>query len=62
MSQTTLVERYLEEGIRMDEHPMIVLRTSPLGRRAMLAGTRLDVSQVADTVRAEGGSVEAAAA
>ena len=62
MSQTTLVERYLEEGTRMDEHPMIVFRDSPLGRRAMLAGTRLDVSQVIDTVRAEGGSVEAAAA
>lgn len=62
VSQTTLVERYLDEGVRMDEHPMIVFRDSPLGRRAMLAGTRLDVSQVIDTVRAEGGSVEAAAA
>lgn len=46
----------------MDEHPMIVFRDSPLGRRALLAGTRLDVSQVIDTVRADGGSVEAAAA
>ena len=62
VSQTALVERYLEEGIRLDEHPMIVFRSSPLGRRAMLAGTRLEVAQVVDTVRAEGGSVEAAAA
>jgi len=62
VSQTALVERYLEEGVRMDEHPMIVFRNSPLGRRAMLAGTRLDVSHVADTVRAEGGSVEKGAA
>ena len=61
VSQTALVERYVEEGIRLDEHPMIAFRNSPLGRRAMLTGTRLDVSQVADTVRAEGGSVETAA-
>lgn len=62
VSQTALVERYLAEGIRLDEHPMIVFRDSPLGRHALLAGTRLDVSQVIDTVRADGGSVEAAAA
>lgn len=60
-SQTALVQRYLEEGLKMDTHPMIVFRDSPVGRRAMLEGTRLDVSQVVDTVRNEGGSVEAAA-
>ena len=62
MSQTTLVERYLDEGLRMDAHPMIVFRPGPLGRRAMLAGTRLDVAQIVATIRAEDGSLEAAAA
>ena len=61
VSQTALVERYLEEGVRMDEHPMIVFRDSPLGRRAMLAGSRLDVSQVIETTRNSGDSLEEAA-
>jgi uncharacterized protein (DUF433 family) len=61
VSQTTLVERYLEEGIRMDEHPLIVFRDSPLGRRAMLAGSRLEVSQVIATIRNSGDSLDDAA-
>lgn len=60
-SQTALAQRYLEEGLRMDEYPLIVFRDSPVGRRAMLEGTRLDVSQVVATVRNEGNSAEAAA-
>jgi uncharacterized protein (DUF433 family) len=60
-SQTALVERYVEEGLKLDAYPMIAFRDSPVGRRAMLEGTRLDVAQVVDTVRNEGGSVEAAA-
>jgi uncharacterized protein (DUF433 family) len=50
-SQTALVERYIEEGLRMEAHPMIVFRDGALGRRAMLAGTRLEVMHVIDTVR-----------
>jgi hypothetical protein len=36
-SQVRLAERYLDEGMRMDEHPGIVFRDGPLGRRAGLA-------------------------
>ena len=36
-SQTRLVERYIDEGMRMDDHPGIVFRDGPLGRRAGLA-------------------------
>jgi uncharacterized protein (DUF433 family) len=61
VSQTALVERYLEEGLKLDAFPLIVFRDSPVGRRAMLEGTRLDVAQVMETVRNEKGSVEAAA-
>jgi uncharacterized protein (DUF433 family) len=61
VSQTVLVERFLDEGLKMDAYPLIVFRDSPVGRRAMLEGTRLDVAQVVETVRNEGGSVEAAA-
>ncbi len=61
VSQTALVQRYLEEGLKMDEFPMIVFRDSPTGRQAMLEGTRLTVVQVLDTVRNSDGSIEAGA-
>jgi uncharacterized protein (DUF433 family) len=61
-SQASLVARYIDEGIKLDTYPLIVFRDSPVGRRAMLEGSRLDVAQVVQTLRNEGGSVEAAAA
>ena len=61
ISRTKLAERYIDEGLRTDRHPAIVFRDGAAGRRAALAGTRLDVWQVIDTVRNEGGSVAAAA-
>jgi hypothetical protein len=36
-SQGRLAERYIDEGMRMDDHPGIVFRDGPLGRRAGLA-------------------------
>jgi len=60
-SQTDLAERYLEEGLRLDEHPLIVFRDGAAGRRPGLAGSRLDVWQTVETVR-QTGSVEEAAA
>jgi uncharacterized protein (DUF433 family) len=60
LSQTELAERYLEEGLRMDEHPLIVFRDGAAGRRAALAGTRLDVWQVVETVRQNGSAEDAA--
>ena len=61
LSQTDLAERYLEEGLRLDEHPLIAFRDGAAGRRPGLAGSRLDVWQVVEIVR-ENGSVEEAAA
>ena len=60
-SQTALVRRYIEEGLKMDEYPMIVFRDGALGRRAMLEGSRLDVVQIIETIRNSDGSIEAAA-
>jgi len=60
VSQTDLAERYLEEGLRADEHPLVVFRDGPMGRRPGLTGSRLDVWQVVDTVK-QNGSVEEAA-
>ena len=50
-AQTALAERYIDEGIRMDEHPLIHFREAAGGRRPALMGTRLDVAQVIETIR-----------
>jgi uncharacterized protein (DUF433 family) len=60
--QNALAERYIEEGLRMDEHPLIYFRDGAAGRRPAVLGTRLDVADVIDTIRQNGNSVEAAAA
>jgi uncharacterized protein (DUF433 family) len=60
-TQTALVERYVEEGLRMDSHPLIHFRDGSGGRRAALLGTRLDVWQVIETVHQNERSVEDAA-
>lgn len=60
LSQTELAERYLEEGLRLDEHPLIAFRDGAAGRRPGLVGSRLDVWQIVETVR-QNGSVDQAA-
>ena len=60
-TQTALVERYVEEGLRMDVHPLIHFRDGFGGRRPALLATRLDVWQVVATIRQNERSVEAAA-
>ena len=60
-SRNALAERYIAEGVQMDEHPEIYFRAGALGRRAALVGTRLDIWQVMDTVRNAGNSVAQAA-
>src|SRR3990172_1643606 len=59
--KSTVAERYIDEGLKQDAHPEIVFRDSPFGRRAMLAGTRLDIWQVIETLRNSGNSLEDAA-
>jgi uncharacterized protein (DUF433 family) len=59
--QAALVERYIEEGVRTDAHPLIGFRDGAAGRRPALAGTRHDVWQVIETIRQNGNSVDRAA-
>jgi uncharacterized protein (DUF433 family) len=59
--QTALAERYIEEGIRRDEHPLVYFREGAAGRRPALLGSRLDVADVITTIRQSDGSVEQAA-
>lgn len=61
--RNSLAERLLGEGLHTERHPLIAFREGAGGlRRPALAGTRLYVWQVIDTVRAGGNSVPDAAA
>jgi uncharacterized protein (DUF433 family) len=60
-SATSVAERYLREGLRREDHPLITFREEAAGRRAALVGTRLDVAHVIDTLRESDNSVEATA-
>jgi uncharacterized protein (DUF433 family) len=55
MAPRTLAQRYVEEGLRMDEHPLIRFTDGPAGRRARLLGTGKDVWEVIAAVRDNGG-------
>lgn len=46
-------ERLIDEGLRMEDHPGIVFRDGPAGRRAALAGGP-DVWEVIDTLKGTG--------
>jgi uncharacterized protein (DUF433 family) len=56
--QGTLAERYIDEGMRMDEHPAIYFRDGGSGRRPAVVGTRLDVAQIIETLRQNANSIE----
>ncbi len=59
--QTTLAERYLDEGLLMDEVPGIHFVDGAMGRRPALIGTGLDVWEVVKVFK-DSGSIQAAAA
>ena len=54
---TTLAERYLEEGVVMDEHPGIHFVDGALGRRPAVLGSGLDVWEIVEVAKDNGGSV-----
>jgi uncharacterized protein (DUF433 family) len=61
-TRSTVAERFLEEALRLVEHPGIAFRDGPAGRRPGLAACGLDVWEVVATVADNGGSIDAAAA
>jgi len=60
-TQTALVERYVEEGLRQDEHPLIYFREAAAGRRPAVVGSRLAVADIVTTIRQNDNSVTEAA-
>lgn len=61
VAKRTIAQRYLEEGLRHDDHPLVHFVTGPTGRRAALVGTGLDVWEVVATVKDNDGDVDEAA-
>jgi uncharacterized protein (DUF433 family) len=61
LPERTLAQRYVEEGLRHDAHPLIQFLDGPSGRRASLLGRGLDVWEVIATVRDNNGSIAEAA-
>jgi uncharacterized protein (DUF433 family) len=61
MPPRTLAQRYVEEGLRMDEHPLVRFVDGPAGRRARLVGTGKDVWEVIATVRDNDNDLQEAA-
>lgn len=57
-AQAALAERYIDEGMRMDEHPAIYFRDGGSGRRPAVLGARLDVAQIIETLRQNANSIE----
>jgi hypothetical protein len=61
LPERSLAQRYVEEGLRHDAHPLIQFLDGPSGRRASLVGRGLDVWEVVATVRDNTGSIREAA-
>jgi hypothetical protein len=61
MPSRTLAQRYVEEGLRMDEHPLVRFADGPSGRRARLVGGP-DVWEAISVARDNGGDLAETAA
>lgn len=62
-SSNALAQRLLDESLRLERHPLLRFREGGSGiRRPALAGTRLDVWQVIETLRAHDNDIESTAA
>jgi uncharacterized protein (DUF433 family) len=62
LAPRTLAQRFVDEGLRREDHPLVRFVDGPSGRRAALVGSGLDVWEVIATVRDNDNDLEAAAA
>jgi uncharacterized protein (DUF433 family) len=58
----TLAQRYVDEGLRRDEHPLVRFADGLSGRRAALVGSGLDVWEVVAAARENEKDLEETAA
>jgi hypothetical protein len=61
MAPRTLAQRYVEEGLRMDDHPLVRYADGPAGRRARLIGGP-DVWEVISVANDNDGDLQETAA
>ena len=61
LAERTLAQRYVEEGLRHDAHPLVHFLDGPSGRRASLVGRGVDVWEIIATIRDNDGSIVRAA-
>jgi uncharacterized protein (DUF433 family) len=62
LAPRTLAQRYVDESLRREDHPLVRFADGPSGRRAALVGSGLDVWEVIATVRENGNEPEETAA
>jgi hypothetical protein len=62
LAPRTLAQRYVDESLRREDHPLVRFADGPSGRRAALVGSGLDIWEVIATVRENGNDPEEAAA
>lgn len=62
LAPRTLAQRYLDESLRREDHPLIRFADGPSGRRAALVGRGLDVWEVIAVIRDNGNDPDEAAA
>ncbi len=62
LAPRTLAQRYVEEGLRMDDHPLVRFVDGPAGRRARLVGTGVDLWEVIAAVKDNDGDIAETAA
>jgi hypothetical protein len=51
LAPRTLAQRFVDEGLRREDHPLVRFVDGPSARRAALVGSGLDVWEVIATVR-----------
>ncbi len=57
LSPRELAQRYVEEGLRADEHPLVRFVDGPAGRRARLVGIGCDIWELVAAVRDNDGDI-----
>jgi len=62
LAPRTLAQRYVDESLRREDHPLVRFADGPSGRRAALVGSGLDVWEVIATVRENDNNPEETAA
>jgi hypothetical protein len=62
LAPRTLAQRYVDESLRREDHPLVRFVDGASGRRAALVGSGLDVWEVIATTRDNGNDLQQAAA